>query len=153
MGWLGLDDTDTLTDGCTTYTLHRLLNALPEGIIASNLSLVRLWPFAEQRTRGNAAVAVELSTEDEPRLMEFLEAYWNEYLAPLRGLVSQSDQQRVQAPTDPCVWSIDPTEQLKEDTPEACEVPVASNVQHAEKGALSGTMFPDNAPGNALLIH
>ena len=105
MGWLGLDDTDTLTDGCTTYTLHRLLNALPEGITASNLSLVRLWPFAEQRTRGNAAVAVELSTKDEPRLMEFLEAYWNDYLAPLRGLVSQSDQQRAQAPTDPgMVW-------------------------------------------------
>lgn len=105
MGWLGLDDTDTLTDGCTTYTLHCLLNALPDGVTASNPSLVRLWPFAEQRTRGNAAVAVELLTEDEPRLVEFLDAYWNEHLAPLCGLVSQSDHQRPQAPTDPgMVW-------------------------------------------------
>lgn len=105
MGWLGLDDTDTLNDGCTTYTLHRLLNALPEGVIAGTPSLVRLWPFAEHRTRGNAAVAVQLSTDDEPRLLDFLEAYWNEFLAPLRGLVSQGEKLRPQAPTDPgMVW-------------------------------------------------
>ena len=105
MGWLGLDDTDTVSDGCTTYTLHCLLEALPNDVEASIPSLVRLWPFAHQRTRGNAAVAVELTTNDEQALMTFLDTFWNEHLHPLRGGVGVSVHDREQSPTDPgMVW-------------------------------------------------
>jgi tRNA(Ile2)-agmatinylcytidine synthase len=105
MGWLGLDDTDTVSDGCTTYTLHCLLESLPEDVEASIPSLVRLWPFAQQRTRGNAAVAVELTTNDEHALLTFLEEFWNEHLQPLKGGIGASEHEREQSPTDPgMVW-------------------------------------------------
>lgn len=105
MGWLGLDDTDTVSEGCTTYMLHCLLGSLPDGVTASIPSLVRLWPFAQQRTRGNAAVAVELTTNDEHALLGFLEEFWNERLQPLKGRVGESEHERKQSPTDPgMVW-------------------------------------------------
>ena len=105
MGWLGLDDTDTVSDGCTTYTLHCLLESLPDDVEASIPSLVRLWPFAQQRTRGNAAVAVELTTNNEQTLLTFLDEFWNEHLQPLKGGVGVSDHDREQSPTDPgMVW-------------------------------------------------
>ena len=105
MGWLGLDDTDTVSDGCTTYTLHCLLESLPDGVEASIPSLVRLWPFAQHRTRGNAAVAVELTTNDEQALLAFLDTYWNEHLQPLKGGMGVSVHDREQSPTDPgMVW-------------------------------------------------
>ena len=69
MGWLGLDDTDSLKEGCTTYSLHLLLESLPASVTVLSPRLVRLWPFAQQRTRGNAAVAVEILTEDEDELL------------------------------------------------------------------------------------
>ena len=53
MPWIGLDDTDTLSGGCTTYEFHLLIEELSR---LSNLGspwsvpkdsrLVRLWPFA-----------------------------------------------------------------------------------------------------------
>ena len=52
MGWLALDDTDHLGGGCTTYTLFELIQNLPDGYTASEFRLVRLYPFARQRTRG-----------------------------------------------------------------------------------------------------
>ncbi|MBT3772471.1 MAG: DUF1743 domain-containing protein [Euryarchaeota archaeon] len=70
MGWLGLDDTDGLSGGCTTHTFHKLISLLAKDTnaagedwkwrVSSNPRLVRLWPFAERRTRGNAAVACEI---------------------------------------------------------------------------------------------
>ncbi len=110
MGWLGLDDTDTLTQGCTTFSLHELISHLPPHITVGQVRLVRLWPFAQQRTRGNAAVAVELTTDDEVELLQFLDSYWEEHLAPLVGLKEPSTQQkRQQSPTDPgMVWFSNP---------------------------------------------
>ena len=64
MGWLGIDDTDHINGGCTTHTLYRLICDLPTKYAYQNPRLVRLWPFAVQRTRGNAAVAIEILTED-----------------------------------------------------------------------------------------
>lgn len=87
MGWLGLDDTDTLSEGCTTFSLHLLISKLPEHVDVGEVRLVRLWPFARQRTRGNAAVAVELTTENEHDLLRFLESYWNNELQALAGAV------------------------------------------------------------------
>lgn len=77
---LGLDDTDTLDGGCTTDVLHRLLVALaapsdtgraPPWRIVSWPRLVRLWPHAPHRTRGNAAVAalIDLAAADAEALV------------------------------------------------------------------------------------
>ncbi len=106
MGWLGLDDTDSLEAGCTTYSFHLLLESLPRTVTINTPRLVRLWPFAHQRTRGNAAVAVELETDDEPLLLEHLDQYWRQHLMPLRGSVSTSEHdERKQYPADPgMVW-------------------------------------------------
>ena len=106
MGWLGLDDTDTLSEGCTTFSLHLLISKLPEHVDVGEVRLVRLWPFARQRTRGNAAVAVELTTENEHDLLRFLESYWNNELQALAGaVVLDEHNQREQSPADPgMVW-------------------------------------------------
>ena len=85
MGWLGLDDTDSLNGGCTTEVLFQLLKDLPEYASYSNPRLVRLWPFAQRRTRGNAAVAVELTTENEEDLLKHLDAWWIQHIVSLKG--------------------------------------------------------------------
>ncbi len=92
--------------GCTTEVLFHLIQALPEHITVGQTRLVRLWPFAQQRTRGNAAVAVELNTEDEQGLLVFLEHYWRTSILPLKGFVQTSQHSnRGQYPSDPgMVW-------------------------------------------------
>jgi len=109
LGWLGLDDTDSLKGGCTTEVLYRLIQSLPQHVGVGQARLVRLWPFARRRTRGNAAVAVELSTSDEPALLAFLDEYWVNHLLPLKGVVEESEHsEREQYPSDPgMVWFTD----------------------------------------------
>ena len=70
------------------------------------LRLVRLWPYEQQRTRGNAAVAVELSPSNEAEFLLFLDRYWREHLQPLKGNISPvEDGNRAQSATDPgMVW-------------------------------------------------
>jgi len=106
MGWLGLDDTDHLGGGCTTKTLDELIKGLPSEVKIGEVRLVRLWPFARQRTRGNAAVAVELNCENEEYLLEHLDLWWNEKISPLAGEISSSENyDRLQYPADPgMVW-------------------------------------------------
>ena len=106
MGWLGLDDTDHLGGGCTTKTLDDLILGLPENVSVGELRLVRLWPFAKQRTRGNAAVAVQLNTENENDLLVHLDDWWNEKIKPMQGKITDSvDYDRPQFATDPgMVW-------------------------------------------------
>lgn len=72
--WLGLDDTDSLDGGCTTEMFYQLLNRID--IEYEDPRLVRLWPFAANRTRGNAAVAVKLLTTFE-HAQDLLENQWN----------------------------------------------------------------------------
>ena len=59
-----------------------------------------------QRTRGNAAVAVELKTDDEQKLLTFLDTYWRDFIQPLQGAIESSDHSsRQQYPSDPgMVW-------------------------------------------------
>jgi len=102
MGWLGLDDTDSLDGGCTTATFEALLCGLPSGVEVGVPRLVRLWPFAQRRTRGNAALAVELNFDDEAGLLQHLDAWWNEFIEPLRGAVASSAiSERPQSPASP----------------------------------------------------
>ena len=108
MGWLGLDDTDSLNGGCTTEVLFQLLEDLPDTVSYRNTRLVRLWPFAKQRTRGNAAVAVELITKSEAELLTHLDRWWENHIASLKGVLGTSDHsERTQYPADPgMVWNL-----------------------------------------------
>ena len=86
--------------------LHQLLEQLPSEVQVGRVRLVRLWPFAQRRTRGNAAVAVELNTGNEPDLISFLDSYWNDTVLSLRGRIQSSrHNDREQFPADPgMVW-------------------------------------------------
>ncbi|MEC7461587.1 MAG: DUF1743 domain-containing protein [Candidatus Thermoplasmatota archaeon] len=108
MGWLGLDDTDHLGGGCTTWTLHQLVSSLPPEVsVAGDPCLVRLYPMAKGRTRGNAALAVELDVRlDHSAWHNWLEQYWGAHLATLAGQWTPSTHAaRKQVPSDPgLVW-------------------------------------------------
>ena len=106
MGWLGLDDTDHLGGGCTTKTLDELIIGLPKSVYVGEIRLVRLWPFAKQRTRGNAAVAVEINAQNEKQLIEHLDNWWDKKIEPLCGKITNSENYvREQYETDPgMVW-------------------------------------------------
>ena len=106
MGWLGLDDTDSLAGGCTTAVFHDLLNGLPDSTLIGTPRLVRLWPFAQRRTRGNAALGVELQSDDVAGLIRHLDAWWTKHIAPFAGEVLPSDvSSREQSPASPgMVW-------------------------------------------------
>ena len=63
--WFGLDDTDEREYGCTTHDFDSLVRHLTSlGYIVEDPRLVRLWPLAPTRTRGNAALAAAVSTDD-----------------------------------------------------------------------------------------
>lgn len=77
---IGLDDTDHLEGGCTTYDLNELSRLLTHNIDSAEeieRRLVRLWPFAERRTRGNAALCllISINPKDIGTLHEILQ-HW-----------------------------------------------------------------------------
>lgn len=108
MGWLGLDDTDHLNGGCTTWAMQQVLQRLPDGAArVGDVRLVRLYPAAPHRTRGNAALAVEVDvTIEADAWREWLEGVWQDVVAPLAGQRSASHHSaRPQAESDPgMVW-------------------------------------------------
>ncbi len=70
---IGLDDTDHPEGGCTTYDLNELSRLITNNIDSAEeieRRLVRLWPFADRRTRGNAALSLMVSIN--PRDIETL---------------------------------------------------------------------------------
>ena len=70
---LGVDDTDSLEGGCTTYVAVQLVLGLEEELGLSLLDhprLVRLNPINPWKTRGNAALALHLGRpEGDPRTL------------------------------------------------------------------------------------
>ena len=149
-----MDDTDSLEGGCTTEVLFQLIQALPEHVVVGQTRLVRLWPFAQQRTRGNAAVAVELSTEDEQGLLVFLDNYWRNHILALKGIVQTSQHSdREQFPSDPgMVWfseSVSDSEIYseglrKELTLRQLPIPTKSWGGHGRIGATLAVLWPGN---------
>ncbi len=114
MAWIGLDDTDTLSGGCTTHEFHLLINELIKlsntgapWEVPTDFRLVRLWPFASKRTRGNAALAtkIELEKEGEEALFQFLEEWFNKLCKKISKyeVVSSHHSKREQVPPEPCL--------------------------------------------------
>ena len=105
MGWLGLDDTDSLAGGCTTEVFDALLRHLPKGVYMAFLGLYACGR-SHVEGRGNAAVAVEITADQTDHLMEHLDAWWTTHLAPLDGSMEASVvSDREQHPASPgMVW-------------------------------------------------
>ncbi|MCS3924346.1 tRNA(Ile)(2)-agmatinylcytidine synthase [Methanosalsum natronophilum] len=61
---IGIDDTDSREGMCTTYLCTTLADELIEfGEVSKDLLLIRLNPTIPYKTRGNAAVALQINTE------------------------------------------------------------------------------------------
>jgi len=76
--WIGLDDTDERESGCTTDDFNDLLNHLSSsGFTIHDPRLVRLWPFAPRRTRGNAALSAAIKTTEIIRLESCLDSWFS----------------------------------------------------------------------------
>ena len=113
--WIGLDDTDSLAGGCTTSTFYDLLLSLEDVATVMDIRLVRLWPFAPRRTRGNAAVCARLEVEQTTRFFDTIKTFWVQNILPLKGNVQDSHHStRMQHPADPglVVFAEQPQEEL-----------------------------------------
>ena len=62
---IGLDDTDHPAVGCTTERMDNLIRTIRSALDVEVVErrLVRLWPFAERRTRGNGALGVVIELD------------------------------------------------------------------------------------------
>jgi tRNA(Ile2)-agmatinylcytidine synthase len=63
--WLGLDDTDSKSEGCTTYVAFEIVSRFSK-IIHSFPRLVRLNPNLKYKTRGNGGLSMKISYVDSP---------------------------------------------------------------------------------------
>jgi tRNA(Ile2)-agmatinylcytidine synthase len=66
---LGLDDTDHSEIGCTTERMANLINTISSNMESVHIErrLVRLWPFAKRRTRGNGALGATILIHEEDK--------------------------------------------------------------------------------------
>ncbi len=103
---IGLDDTDHVEVGCTTKTMDDFLRYMAANLEVSIIErrLVRLWPFARRRTRGNGAlgaiVDIDSSSFDEfvtaskvwfSKLTEMISTYPSTGIQPSPVLVISTD--------------------------------------------------------------
>ena len=81
---IGLDDTDHPDSGCTTHSFDHLLHELSKvkGVDILDRMLVRLWPYATRRTRGNGALSSRLSLpiESKDHFMQTCSDWFDELL-------------------------------------------------------------------------
>ncbi|MDD1666172.1 MAG: tRNA(Ile)(2)-agmatinylcytidine synthase [Methanomicrobiales archaeon] len=64
--WIGIDDTDSLLGMCTTYLAAVLIRRLiARGFYLRQARLIRLNPNVPWKTRGNAAIALEVEGDPE----------------------------------------------------------------------------------------
>ena len=98
---IGLDDTDHVDIGCTTSSFDLLLTEISQFIDCKVIErrLVRLWPFAIRRTRGNGALAAILEIPDDG--VEKLERICKDWFSELLVQVSHHPPSEFQA--SPCL--------------------------------------------------
>jgi len=63
--WIGIDDTDSRTHGCTTYLIFELIKEFSEYSLIGYPHLVRLNPNIPWKTRGNGAICIQLDRENK----------------------------------------------------------------------------------------
>lgn len=87
---IGLDDTDHPDSGCTTYSFDSLLKELSkiEGVIVRERMLVRLWPYASRRTRGNGALSakIDIPSTSKEEFMFTCSAWFDELMSDISNL-------------------------------------------------------------------
>ena len=98
---LGLDDTDHVDEGCTTSSFDELLSEIQEAMKCDILErrLVRLWPFAERRTRGNGALGAIIDIPDKEKVL--LEKICNDWFDRLLTKVAGYPPSKI--PAAPCL--------------------------------------------------
>ena len=83
--FIGIDDTDHPNGGCTTWSSHILAKFIEaEGAEIIERRLVRLWPFAPRRTRGNGAVCLVVDTDNPSSILEVVNIWFNSLLKDLK---------------------------------------------------------------------
>ena len=90
---IGLDDTDYPTGGCTTWQANELENVLIQcGAKPIERRLVRLWPFAFRRTRGNAALAiiVEITSNIQQRCIDAINIWFDKLILEIKNNDTES---------------------------------------------------------------
>ncbi|MCK4902367.1 MAG: DUF1743 domain-containing protein, partial [Thermoplasmatales archaeon] len=81
MIWIGIDDTDSITGGCTTYLANALVKKLADEKyqIIGHPRLVRLNPNIPWKTRGNGAVSIKIENGDPKKIRVILEEIIDSY--------------------------------------------------------------------------
>ena len=66
---IGLDDTDTIKGGCTTYVATEIIKkTLPKIGFLDYPRLIRLNPNIPWKTKGNAAIAISFTSDDPEKI-------------------------------------------------------------------------------------
>jgi tRNA(Ile2)-agmatinylcytidine synthase len=79
--WIGIDDTDSLKGGCTTYLASELMTELVNNNyeIIGYPRLVRLNPNIPWKTRGNGAVSIQLINGSKKKIRCIIEKVFEKY--------------------------------------------------------------------------
>tara|TARA_B100000700_G_scaffold176312_1_gene194887 strand:- start:146995 stop:148269 length:1275 start_codon:yes stop_codon:yes gene_type:complete len=95
---IGMDDTDHVEMGCTTFEFNNLMSILTKKIISfeeKERRLVRLWPFASRRTRGNAALSSLVSIDSNE--LDEISSLIDQWIIELSGRIKKHPKNGVQA--------------------------------------------------------
>ena len=79
--WIGIDDTDSVTGGCTTYLAYNLIKKLNNRNfkVIGYPRLVRLNPNIPWKTRGNGAVSIKLDNGSPKKIRNIIEEIVDKY--------------------------------------------------------------------------
>jgi tRNA(Ile2)-agmatinylcytidine synthase len=79
--WIGVDDTDSISGGCTTYVAMAIIERLKKMNyeIVGYPRLVRLNPNIPWKTRGNGAVSIEIKNHNGKEIRPVLEEILDKY--------------------------------------------------------------------------
>jgi tRNA(Ile2)-agmatinylcytidine synthase len=79
--WIGIDDTDSVTGGCTTYLAYALVKKLKDENyqVVGYPKLVRLNPNIPWKTRGNGAISINIENGNPKKIRQIIEKVIDKY--------------------------------------------------------------------------
>lgn len=79
--WIGVDDTDSVTGGCTTYLAYALVKKLKDENyqVVGYPKLVRLNPNIPWKTRGNGAISINIENGNPKKIRQIIEKVIDKY--------------------------------------------------------------------------